>query len=416
MNRLRQLWGYARKVFDLGRRLRHTREGRVYPQIPAGPVVTSLFLGALLRVPSWLHLAKQTRKANWQRLVRHAAPLNHETFNYVSEFLALDALRAHLYAVACQVKANKGLERAKLGGLLVVALDANECFASRSHCCAACCTRTVQVKGADGQVAEATEYYHRAVFAQVMGADVLLDLEPIRPGEEEAAAALRLLARLRRELGVRFFDVVSVDAWYTTTPFLRAVLKLGWETVAVLKRADLEASQEADALAPAAAPEHFEAGGRQVALREVREVSLTQAGQVQVRVVLADEHWEERQRRGKTWVRQARQSHWRWVATRGLDAVPARVIWQMGHGRWGIENQGFNQLTRDYHLKHCCHHHPVAMVAWLLLTLLAVNLTTLFYRHWLAPRAADCTLRDLVEAWREALLEPADWAACLDSS
>jgi thiosulfate reductase cytochrome b subunit len=56
------------------------------------------------------------------------------------------------------------------------------------------------------------------------------------------------------------------------------------------------------------------------------------------------------------------------------------------------------------------------MVAWLLLTLLAVNLTTLFYRHWLAPRAADCTLRDLVDAWREALLEPADWAACLDSS
>lgn len=379
-------------------------------------MVTSLFLGALLRIPSWLHLAKQTRKPNWQRLVRHAAPLNHETFNYVSEFLALDALRAHLYAVARQVKVNQGLERAKLGGLLVVALDANEFFARRSHCCAACCTRTVQVKGADGQVAEATEYYHRAVLAQVVGADLLLDLEPIRPGEEEAAAALRLLARLRRELGVRFFDVVSVDAWYTTTPFLRAVWKLGWAAVAVLKRADLEASQETDALAPAAAPEHFEAGGRQVALREVREVSLTQAGQVQVRVVLADEWWTARQRRGPTWVRQARQSHWRWVATAGLDAVPARVIWQMGHGRWGIENQGFNQLTRDYHLKHCCHHHPVAMVAWLLLTLLAVNLTMLFYRHWRVPRAADCTLRDLVEAWREALLEPADWAACLDSS
>jgi hypothetical protein len=108
-------------------------------------VVTSLFLGALLRLPSWLRLAKQTRKPNWQRLVRHTAPLNHETFNYVSEFLALGHLRAHLYAVARQVKANKGLERAKLGGLLVVALDANEFFASRSHCCAACGTRTVQV-------------------------------------------------------------------------------------------------------------------------------------------------------------------------------------------------------------------------------------------------------------------------------
>jgi hypothetical protein len=38
------------------------------------------------------------------------------------------------------------------------------------------------------------------------------------------------------------------------------------------------------------------------------------------------------------------------------------------------------------------------------LTLLAVNLKTLFYRHWLAPRSANFTLSDLVEAWREALL------------
>ena len=74
-------------------------------------MVTSLFLDALLRLPSWLHLAKQTRKANWQRLVRHAAPGSHETFNCVSACLALASRHAHLYAMSRQVKANEGSPR-----------------------------------------------------------------------------------------------------------------------------------------------------------------------------------------------------------------------------------------------------------------------------------------------------------------
>lgn len=417
MNRLRQLWSYACKVYGLGRRLRQTREARVYPQIPGAPVVISLFLGALLRLPSWLKLAKMTRKKSWQRLMQYPQALNHEVFNYVSEFLFPADLREHLYAVARKAKANKALDRYKLGGYQVVALDANESFASRSRCCEACCTRQVKVLGADGQATEVTEYYHRAVFAHLVGSDLVLDLEPMRPGEEECATALRLLGRLRHRLGVRFFDVVSVDAWYTKSPFIRAVQKLGWEVVAVLKQTAYEAYQEADALRPVQAQVVFKEAGRQVELREVRDVSLTQKPLPRVRVVLADERWEQRRRRGKTWQREAKQSHWRWVATEGLNHVPAKGIWQMGHGRWGIENQTFNLLTQAYHLGHCFHHHPVAIVAWLLLTLLAVNLTTLFYRHWVAPRAAaDFTLSDLIEEFRENLGWEADWERCLDSS
>ncbi len=417
MNRLRQLWNHACKVYDLGRRLRQTREARVYPQIPVAPVTVSLFLGALLRVPSWLKLAKQTRKRGWQRLMRYPEPLNHEVFNYVSEFLSLEDLREHLYAVARQAKANKVLDAYKLGGYLVLALDANEPFASRSRCCEACCTRQVKVVGPDGQTTEVTEYYHRAVFAHLLGADLILDLEPIRVGEEECAAALRLLARLRRRLGVRFFDVVTVDAWYTKSPFLQAVQKLGWEVVAVLKQTEYEAYQEADAMRPAQAQVVFEEEGRQIQLREVRGLSLTQKPLPKVRVVLSDERWEERRREGKTWTHRAKRSHWRWAVTEGLNHVPSPMIWQMGHGRWGIENQAFNLLTQAYHLDHCFHHHPVAIVAWLLITLLAVNLTTLFFRRWVAPRAeADFTLSDLIEELREGLAWEADWERCWDSS
>ena len=75
--------------------------------------------------------------------------------------------------------------------------------------------------------------------------------EPIHPGEEECQAALRLLGRMRRIYGLRFFDAVTVDAWYLQGPWIRAVQKLGWGVVCVLKQERLEIYQEADALRPA---------------------------------------------------------------------------------------------------------------------------------------------------------------------
>lgn len=417
MSRLHQIWAYGNKVYGLGQRLRHTQEHRLYPQIPAAPVAVSLFLGALLALPSWLKVAKKTRKKNWQRFMAYDGELNHELFNYVSEFLSLEALREHLYAVAQRAKANKVLDRHKICGYHVLALDANELFASRSRCCEGCCARTVKVASADGKLTEVMEYYHRAVFAHLVGSDLILDLEPIRPGEEECAAALRLLGRLRRCLGPRFFDVVSVDAWYTKTPFLQAVQKLGWEYVAVLKQSDYEAYKEADALRPVRAQTVFAEKGRAVELREVGQVPLTQQANLTVRVVLSDERWQARQRRGKLWQNQSKRSHWRWVVSSGLAHVAAKAIWQMGHGRWAIENKAFNLLTRTYHLSHCFHHHPVAIVAWLLLTLLAVNVTTLFYRHWIVPHTqADYTRSDLLDDLREGLAGAAGREPLADTS
>ena len=86
---------------------------------------------------------------------------------------------------------------------------------SRSRCCPCCCQRQVEVADADGQKRKVTEYYHRYVFAQINGPklNILLDVEPIRPGEDECAAALRLLGRVRRLYGPRFFDGITVDAW-----------------------------------------------------------------------------------------------------------------------------------------------------------------------------------------------------------
>jgi hypothetical protein len=266
----------------------------------------------------------------------------------------------------------KALESCKINGLLFCSLDANEHFSSHSRCCPGCCQRQIEETGPDGQKHQVTEYYHRYVFAQINGPKInaLLDLEPIRPGEEECAAALRLLGRLRRLYGPRFFDAITADACYARGPFLRAVDKLGWAWVVVLKREDMEVFQEARQLSqgqnPAAAFDDPE-GKRQVRLWEVKDLDFSQQYGKPVRVVRSEEKRPQiRQRDGRR-EGQVRQSLWVWAASAELNGYAAKVIYEGGHRRWRIENKAFNELTQGYHLEHCDHHEPASMLAQMLI-------------------------------------------------
>ena len=408
MNRLGQFWRAATKVFALPQRLRVLRDHRVDPEIAPAVLFGALLLGALLRVPSFLQLQKETARRGYQRLLQWPHAISDDALAYGVAHADLGQLRSLLVGVNQTLKQNKALEAAKIHGLLVVAIDANEQFASRARCCADCAQRQVTVLDATGQRQEVTEYYHRQVYAHMHGPNlnIILDLEPLRPGEEEAHAALRLLGRLRRLYGPRFFDVVTVDAWYTTGPFLRAVQKLGWGVVSVLKQERYEVYQETTALLPAQTVRHWQWQERQVDLWEVNHLTFTEA-QGPVRVVVAEESWSEVKRLAGQKRVVAKQSSWRWVATRELDGYDATVIWRIGHQRWGVENYAFNELTQYYHLEHCPHHEPTAIVAWLLILVLGFVLFEWFARlHsklWRAERES------LQEAARQLDLALARW-------
>ncbi len=406
MNRLRQFWQAARKVFDLPRRLRGVRDGRADPQVPTFAVSATLFLGALLRKPSFLQLQYESARRGWQRLIGHGAALTDDRMVYVCERYRLEDWRAVLVSINQTLKRNKAFEAAKIHGLLVVAIDANEQFKSRCRCCAQCSERRIKIKNRQGQIEEVTEYYHRFVCAQLHGPDlsVVLDVEPVRPGEDEAAAALRLLGRMRRLYGPRFFDAVTVDAWYATGPFIKAVQRLGWGVVAVLKQERYEIYQEATALMAQAPAMAWQWEDRQIELRQIKDLPFTDPAIGPMRVVQAQEHWSERRQCGgrKTTVEQ--QSFWRWLVSQELEGIPAQGIWRMGHRRWGIENHVFNELTQHYHLEHCPHHEPVAITAWLLILMLAFNLFEWFARlHGKLLRGAAVTLAELARQLDRAL-------------
>jgi Transposase DDE domain len=406
MNRLGQFWHYVTKVFALPARLRAIGDERPQPVIPPRVLSASLLLGAVLRVPSFLQLEAESTRRGWQRLVGWPQPISDDALGYVLERYRIQDWRAVLVAVNRTLKANKAFESAKINGRLVVALDGNEQFKSQRRCCPDCCQRRLEVKDAHGQPQTVTEYYHRQVYAQLHGPDfsVILDVEPIRPGEDEAAAALRLLGRMRRLYGPRFFDVVTVDAWYATGPFLKAVQRLGWGVVSVLKQERYEIYQEATALSREQTPRAWQWEDRAVDLWEVKDLPFTDAAIGPVRVVLAEERWTQRQRRAGQTQRVARKSQWRWLVSRELDDADATVIWRIGHQRWGVENHAFNELTQHYHLTHCPRHEATAIQVWLLILVLGFNLFELFARrHGKLWRQGRLTLQELARQLDRAL-------------
>jgi len=350
-------------------------------------------------------------------LIRWKEPIDHEVFNYTAERYDLEDWRALLASTAKRLKRNKALESCKIGGLLFLSLDANEQFKSRHRCCPDCRQRQLELSDGQGGKISVTEYYHYQVYAQINGPNfsLLLDVETIRPGEGEAQAALRLLGRIRRIYGVRFFDAITVDAWYVQGPFVRAVEPMGWGVVCVLKQEAMDIFKEAQALSRGKPPlERREENHRQIELWETKDLRFSDEYPRSVRVVHSRERWTEVQRIGGQKKRVAQESQWWWFSTQRLDPYDPWVIWRAGHRRWGIENNGFNELTQHYHLEHCHHHHPQAILSWLLILLLAFNLFHAFAAlQSKVCRAGDLSLLALAKELDRALEADHRWEKLL---
>ena len=417
MNELAQFLTYVAKVFALAAMLRQIRDKRPQPQIPTRPVLLSLLLGVIIRASSYLDLSNQTKRRRWQHLVHWAKRISDDTFCYVGERFYLEDLRQALAQVNKQLKTNKALESCKINGLLFLSLDANEHFKSRSRCCPCCCQRDVEIIDQAGIKQTVIEYYHRYVFAQINGPklNVLLDLEPIRPGEGEAQSALRLLGRIRRVYGARFFDAITVDGWYAQGPFLRSVDKLGWEWLVVLKQERMEVFQEARTLSAGKKPDQQfkdDLRKRDVKLWQINDLQFSEGYgyERKVQVVHSLEEWTETKITGSKKTSQLQSSHWWWMESEKLRGYAPRTIYQAGHRRWGIENKAFNELTAYYNLEHCYHHEPVAMLAQMLILILGFVLFNAYATlHSQQVRAGKVSLKELAHDLDLALEEALRW-------
>ena len=374
---LRRMLGYANGLLDLQGMTAALRDTRPQPRISAATVGRAALVMMLGRLGSFNAL-KQTRRSRfWEGFLGGDLP-SADTMGRVCQGIQVEPIRQMQRTLYASLKRGKALQP-PTHGLMVAVLDGHEMHATRERCCPDCLQRTIKT-GHGEQV----EYYHRLVNMVLVGRDACfeLDAEPIRGGEDEVAAALRLFDRVLAAYP-QAFDVVAGDALYARADFFNHVKSKGKDVLAVLKDERRDLLQDAQGLSKDMAPTRHWRGEWSVECWDLDGFTTWPQCQHPVRVVRTHESRQVRRQLDKQDHEQV--SDWMWVTTLPKTRAPPAAVVRIGHSRWTIENQGFNELVNRWHGDHVYRHHGQAMlVLWLLLQL-ALNLFAAFYRRNLKP-------------------------------
>ena len=325
-----------------------------------------------------LNALEQTNSNSfWKRWVGKDLP-SADTVGRVFGGMRPDDIRRIMKGLYSKLKRNKAL-RPAINGRFTLIIDGHESSASYLRSCNECLERVIHTAKGDR-----TQYYHRSVMAMLWcdGLYLLLDIEPQHPGEDEVGCAMRLLRRLIAQYP-RAFDLILADGLYVRAPFFQLALQHGKQVIAVLK------DERRDLLKDARGLFASEKSTRHVCEQTEREcwdiedcTSWSQVGR-KVRIVRSIE--TKRLRRQRTGKLHYETSEWIWVSTIPKEELPTEAFVTVAHGRWKIENNGFNEAVNYWHADHVYRHTPAAIEAFWLLTMLAFNLFHAFIGLNLKP-------------------------------
>jgi len=325
-----------------------------------------------------LHALEMVRGASfWKRWLGRPVG-SADTMGRVHALLENQGLREGLQHVYRRLKRNKALRG--VGGWDVAVLDGHESHASYRRHCAGCLERTLHTR--DG---ERIQFYHRQVTLMLCceKMHLFLDLEPQLPGEDEVAAALRLLKRVF-EAYPRAFQLLLADSLYARAPFLNFLIDHGKQVLVVLKEERRDIYQDVMGLLPLTPPQKGQHGSRDCLWWDVPHLTSWAGVSVPLRVVRSEETYSVR-RQASQQVEQERAA-WMWVTTLSVAEASTERVVRLGHRRWDVENYGFNELVNGWHADHVYKHHPNAIEAFTLLAFLAYNLFHAFLTLNLKPQ------------------------------
>ena len=265
---------------------------------------------------------------------------------------------------------------------MLTAVDGHEINSSYKRCCDCCLKRELEVRGEFK-----TQYYHRLVTFQIIAKDFnfLLDVELLKPGEDEVAATLRLLERVLKN-HPRCFDVLVADAIYLRPSMINFIREHDKHLIAVLKENQPELLLEARTLLAPNKPRRIvnEKPQQTIDLRD-QEGFTTETITDAIRIVWSHEETTRRERIAQEWVSKEIVNDWFWATTMEQTLASSETIGLLGHDRWKIENEGFNELVTHWHANHYYHHHPNSILVLWLMLFMAHAVFHCFHLRNLAP-------------------------------
>ena len=355
------------------------RDRRKQGRIPTAVVLRAAMAMCFCRLGSLNALGQTAGSGLWRRWLGRELP-SPDTIGRVASLMDVSGVRALGHHLDDRLKRNKALSP-PAHGLIAAVVDGHETHASYKRHCPGCLERTIHA--ADG---DRIQYYHRLVAVSLVIGELrlMLDAEPVVSGEDEVAAALRLLERVIGDYP-RAFDLVQGDALYADPRFFNWALDHGKDAFAVLKDDRRDLLQDAQRLFEDIAPTAVPGPNVQRDCWDLEGFTTWPQVRAPVRVIRSREtRTVRRQLDGQT---HSPVSQWFWVTTLPIRHASTGAAVRIGHDRWSIENEGVNELTTQYHADHVYRHEPTALLVFWLLTQWCLNVFVVFFLRNLKPAA-----------------------------
>lgn len=367
---------YGEKGFGVCSALRGTGDGRVKARVPGGRVALAFLLLLLSRLGSLNALEQRSPPAAYARWLGGPLP-SADVMGDVLALMKLEPLRELLRRQHGRLKRNKGFPR--IEGFRFLVLDGHEGVSSYKRSWKECLERTVHFARGDK-----TQYYHRYVAAYLTNGRqfLMLDAERQLPGEGEIACAIRLLTRLL-DCCPRAFDVVCGDNLYMDPGLWKLVRRHNKHLIAVLKNENRDLLADARGLFETTAAVVLDDNKVRRQCWDIEGFTTWPQCGESVRVVRSVEKTTVKRQHDSE--EETLLSEWFWVTSLPRAQASTQLIVRAGHGRWGIENQGFNELSNQWHGDHAHKYHAHALLAGTLLLFVAYNLFHAFVERNLKP-------------------------------
>ena len=229
------------------------------------------------------------------------------------------------------------------------------------------------------------QYYHSFTAFILAGPEFsfTLDIEPILACEGGITSAYRLLERVCKNYP-KAFGVVIGDALYLNGNIFKLLEDHRKYSIAVLKEERRQLFEEANRLSLMVEPKTYKQEKTIYRVWDHQIEDCWDGYGKKARVIVSEETTQRRvhARDGQGWEEKTKTVNWMWVTNlfpkedACLDDLKNTV--KVCHSRWQIENKCFNETVNTWKADHIYRHSENAIIAFLLLLFISVNIFNIF--------------------------------------
>ena len=344
-----KIFSSLNKIYHIKEQLSNvSREKNKKIRIKGSTIAKLLFAGMLYREKSINQIMDKTHKRRLYKKMfksNEVIPKAHGFIEGIKDMQVSDIENINKNIIR-KAKENKIYRNGTIDNLVVVGIDGTEAFGSYKKKWDNCYNKKIKNKRfVDGKEQIVEDEYHEqiCVFARIVGKrpGILLGYEKVTCNgnegkqEFEPNVGIKLVQKLKKTYGSGI-DVIVGDAIYLRESVIKSVLEEGYQGVFRLKDNNRMLLENAKGTFKLCKVKKYSSKGTKIKYWS----DIFEYYGYNVKVV----RFEEEDQNGK------KQEIYVVCTDTNMNE---KTINKIIHARWGIENEGFNELKNQWNLKHC---------------------------------------------------------------